>query len=78
MPADLVVPAGLPGDVAAALEPLAGRHRIVHVGTGGLDEALRTSPVTLSTMGRGLDQDHVYFLAAAAAGRHAAALLTLR
>jgi hypothetical protein len=27
-------------------------------------------------MGRGLDQDMAYFLAAAAAGRHAAALLT--
>jgi hypothetical protein len=31
--------------------------------------------VPLSTMGRGLDQDLGYFLAAAAAGRHAAALL---
>jgi hypothetical protein len=26
-------------------------------------------------MGRGLDADHAYFLASAAAGRHAAALL---
>jgi len=26
-------------------------------------------------MGRGLDQDHAYFLAAAAAGRHAASLI---
>jgi hypothetical protein len=41
----------------------------------GLDQALRDSPVRLSTMGRHLDQDHVYFLAAAVAGRHAAALL---
>jgi hypothetical protein len=31
--------------------------------------------VPLSSMGRGLDQDMAYFLAAAAAGRHAAALL---
>ena len=31
-------------------------------------------PVTLSTMGRGLDEDLAYFLAAAAAGRHAATL----
>ncbi|MBM0256577.1 DUF3866 family protein, partial [Micromonospora sp. 4G55] len=42
--------------------------------TDGLDAALRALPVTLSTMGRGLDADHAYFLAAAAAGRHAARL----
>ena len=74
-PADVPVPAGLDADVAAALAPLAARHRLVEVGTGGLDAALRASPVALSTMGRGLDADHLYFLAAAAAGRHAAALL---
>jgi len=76
--ADLVVPAGLPDQLAAlvadALAPLADRHRIVTVETDGLDEALRALPVTLSTMGRGLDDDHAYFVAAAAAGRHAAAL----
>ena len=32
--------------------------------------------VRLSTMGRGLDEDEAAFLAAAAAGRHAADLLT--
>jgi len=78
-PADLVVPAELPGPLAASVEadlaPLAGRHRIVHVPGDGLDAALRASPVRLSTMGRGLDVDHAYFLASAAAGRHAAALL---
>jgi hypothetical protein len=80
LPADLPVPDGLDpalaAEVAAALAPLAGRHRLVTVATGGLDEALRAVPVGLSTMGRGLDSDHAYFLAAAAAGRHAAALLT--
>ena len=79
LPADLVVPDGLPqplaAEVDAAVEPLAARHRLVRVPTDGLDAALRKSPVELSTMGRGLDQDHAYFLAAAAAGRHAAALL---
>jgi hypothetical protein len=40
----------------------------------GLEDALRASPVRLSTMGRNLDQDLCYFLAAAAAGRHAAEL----
>jgi len=80
--ADLVVPAGLPeplaGEVGAALGPLGAVHRLVRVDPAGLDEALRSLPVKLSTMGRDLDADHAYFLAAAAAGRHAADLLTGR
>jgi hypothetical protein len=74
-----VVPLGLPAPlaeaVAAAVARLASRHVIVHVDVNGLDEALRSLPVKLSTMGRDLDGDHAYFLAAAAAGRHAARLL---
>ncbi|MFE2616544.1 DUF3866 family protein, partial [Micromonospora chalcea] len=66
----------LAAEVAAALAPLADRHTIVTVPADGLDAALRASPVGLSTMGRGLDADHAYFLAAAAAGRHAARLLS--
>jgi hypothetical protein len=76
--ADVVVPslAGPLGDqVAAAVAGLAARHRLVTVSLDGLDEALRGCPVWLSSMGRGLDEDRAYFLAAAAAGRHAAALL---
>ena len=73
--ADLAVPAGLSPALAEALQPLANRHRLIEVATEGLDAALRASPVRLSTMGRGLDDDHAYFLAAAAAGRHAANLL---
>jgi hypothetical protein len=76
--ADVVVPE-LPGElgarVAAQAAPLGHRHRLVRVPVAGLHEALRTTPVQLSTMGRGLEQDLAYFLAAAAAGRHAAALL---
>lgn len=80
VPADVVVPSsardlvdGLRGDTG--LE----RHRLVHVDDTGLDDALsgltaRTG-VQLSTMGRGQQDDPVAFLAAAAAGRHAAALL---
>ena len=75
--ADVVVP-DLPGEfgaeVAAAAGQLADRHNLVVVGTGGLAEILAASPVPLSTMGRGLDADLAYFLAAAAAGRHAATL----
>ncbi|WP_245735832.1 DUF3866 family protein [Pedococcus cremeus] len=48
-----------------------GRLTAVDVPTGGLDEALRSSPVRLSTMGRGLDEDRAAFVAAAAAGRYA-------
>lgn len=75
-PAEIAVPAGLPPDlgVEAALAPLATRHRLVTVDPTGLDPALRASPARLSTMGRGLDADHPYFLANAAAGRHAIAL----
>jgi len=77
-PAELVVPAGLPEalaiEVTEALAPLSARHRIVTVPVEGLDAAMRALPVTLSTMGRTLDDDHAYFLAAAAAGRHAVAL----
>lgn len=51
------------------------RHRSVRVSLDGLDDALLGSPLRLSTMGRGLAADPAYFLAAAAAGRHAAALL---
>ncbi|MDG4787187.1 DUF3866 family protein [Micromonospora sp. WMMD1102] len=76
--ADLVLPAELPAKLAALVEPalarLVGRHRLVRVPVHGLDEALRASPVRLSTMGRALAEEHAYFLAAAAAGRYAAGL----
>jgi hypothetical protein len=75
--ADVVVP-DLPGEfgagVVAAAAPLAARHAVIRVEVAGLEEALRACPVPLSTMGRGLDEDLAYFLAAAAAGRHAATL----
>ena len=71
--------ADLPGDfgarVTAQAAPLGTRHALVRVGVGGLAEALGRCPAPLSTMGRGLAEDGAYFLAAAAAGRHAAALL---
>jgi hypothetical protein len=70
-----VLPEPLASRVAADVAPLAKRHRLVTVPVEGLDSALRKSPVPLSTMGRGLDSDLAYFLAAAAAGRHAAGLL---
>ena len=76
--ADVVIPA-LPeaqaARVASAVAPLGPRHRLVTVPVDGLEEALRATPVALSTMGRSLDEDLEYFLAAAAAGAHAASLL---
>ncbi|WP_440066172.1 DUF3866 family protein [Streptosporangium sp. OZ121] len=78
-PAQVAVPV-LPGDfgrrVAEQSRPLAARHELVEVPVDGLHEALRGSPVRLSTMGRGLEEDLAYFLASAAAGRHAASLLS--
>jgi hypothetical protein len=75
--ADVVIPE-LPEPqatrLAADVAPLAARHRLVTVPVDGLEEALRATPVALSTMGRSLDEDLEYFLAAAAAGRHATAL----
>jgi hypothetical protein len=77
-PADVVLP-GLPEPKAARLAAdtaaLADRHRLITVPLDGLEEALRGCPVPLSTMSRTLDQDLEYFLAAAAAGRHAVTLL---
>jgi len=54
---------------------LGARHRLVTVPVDGLADALRGCPVPLSTMGRGLEEDLAYFVAAGAAGRHAASLL---
>ena len=60
---------------ARSLGEPAGRHRLVDVPAGAdLLTALGGSPVRLSTMGRGLAQDPAAFLAAAAAGVHAARL----
>jgi hypothetical protein len=72
--ADVVIPElaePMAARVAADAAPLAERHTLVMVPVDGLDEALRACPVPLSTMGRSLDEDLEYFLAAAAAGRHA-------
>ena len=76
--ADVVVPA-LPGPfgarVAAEAAGLGKRHALVTVPVDGLEAALQASPARLATMGRGLTEDLAYFLAAAAAGRHASRLL---
>ena len=72
-----MVPDPLPSALAALVRTdlaTAGLNRVVSVATEGLDTALRALPVPLSTMGRGLDEDHSYFLSAAAAGRYAARL----
>ncbi len=77
-PADVVVPladgelwARVREQARTLCEPV-GRHRLVEVPVAGLREALETSPVRLSTMGRGLGEDAAAFIASAAAGAHAA------
>jgi hypothetical protein len=79
--ADVPVPE-LPGDLgrrvaeqAATLAAHPPHHRVVRVAVDGLAAALAGCPVPLATMGRSLDEDPASFLAAAAAGRHAAGLL---
>lgn len=81
MPTDLAVPAlernALTATVVAQLATLPPRHRQVEVDLAGLAEALGSAAqqgIRLATMGRGLDEDLPYFLAAAASGRHAATL----
>ncbi|MDQ6873608.1 MAG: DUF3866 family protein [Actinomycetota bacterium] len=77
--ADIPVPAGLPAPLAQAVaqdvDRLRSRHTVVEVDCTGLYEALAGLPLEVSTMGRGLDEDVSYFLAGAAAGRHAAAIM---
>ncbi|AXH95217.1 DUF3866 family protein [Ornithinimicrobium avium] len=83
-PAEIVVPVGTTGlpdtdrcltQVRAQVDDLVGgapHLSMVEVVVDGLLDALREVPVRLSTMGRGLEQDTASFLAAAAAGAHAA------
>ena len=72
VPADVVVPASY----ASLVDPVPfARHRLIEVDDAGLLDVLREWAPLLSSMGRGLDDDPVAFVAAAAAGRHAAGLL---
>lgn len=82
VPADVPVPrlTGQIGELVSAqadalVEQSGGRLVRHDVEVDDLEPALRASPVTLRTMGRGYDDDPASFLAAAAAGRHAASLL---
>jgi hypothetical protein len=84
-PADLPVPllGGAFGDAVLAqarhlAASSAGRLQLREVDISGLADALLSSPVPLSTMGRDLDQDPAAFLTAAASGRFAATLVSAR
>jgi hypothetical protein len=72
--ADVAVPRSYAALVVPARAAL-GRHRLVEVDDTGLLEVLQQWSPLLSSMGRGLAADPVAFVAAAAAGRHAATLL---
>ena len=75
VPAVLPVPSGRP-DLMAQADDLAlssrAGHRVVEVGTDGVGDVLERCPVRLSTMGRGLADDRIAFVASAVAGRYAA------
>ena len=86
-PADVPVPRlhghpGIPSELAdlvtnQADDLMRAPHLLPYdVDLTGLPKALAETPVRLSTMGRGLAEDPAAFLAAAAAGRHAASLLS--
>ncbi len=51
---------------------------VVEIGTEGVLEALRQTPVGLSTMGRGLDEDLAAFIVSAVAGVCAAQRISER
>ncbi len=70
--ADVVVPVSQAALVDATAFP---RHRLVRVEDADLVEVLTPWAPLLSSMGRGLADDPLAFVAAAAAGRHAAGLL---
>ncbi len=72
--ADVVLPRSRSGQ-APLLQAALARHRIVDVEDSDLPAVLRPWAALLSSMGRGLEDDPIAFVAAAAAGRHAAALL---
>lgn len=76
VPVSLGGPTGLNALVEEQVAALGARHRLVRRTAGAaLLSALRRSPVRMSSMGRDLAADPTPFLAAAAAGEHAAALL---
>ncbi|MBX6377673.1 MAG: DUF3866 family protein [Clostridia bacterium] len=72
------VPAPVPVDGRRAIERLASRHAVVAVPTAPLLSALRRAEVPLISMGRSLDDDPAFFLAAAAAGWLGARLASAR
>jgi hypothetical protein len=83
VPADVPVPVlgGAFGEevltgARALCDGSSGRLRLREVEVDGLEPALAESPVRLSTMGRGYDDDRASFLGAAVAGRFAARLLS--
>jgi len=75
LPAEAASVAGLDRLIETQL-PAFGRHELRYEPVTGLWDALAAAPVRLSTMGRSLTEDPAAFLAAAAAGRVAATLVT--
>lgn len=76
-PLDALVPRELCSHLKEQLAELftCGRLTRIDVATDGLDEAFASSPVSMRTMGRGLEEDPLAFLAAGVAGYAAADLM---
>jgi hypothetical protein len=79
-PATVVLPAGLDADLTALAAGqlddagVTARHRVVHTEPADAAEALGRWGLEVTTMGRGVAADPLFFAAATAAGRHAAEL----
>src|SRR5579864_6910469 len=65
-------------EVAAGLDLIRDRHKIVEVDLGRAEATLKDAPVPLRSMGRTFDDDPDFFRAAAAAGAHAAEIARAR
>jgi hypothetical protein len=63
-------------DVARSVE--LARHQVVDTEPGDIGGLLAAAGLHVTTMGRGVDEDELYFRAAAAAGRLAASLVVRR
>ena len=68
---DRPVDVPLPPELAQGAD--LGPHRVIEVDPGDVRGALEAVSVQVTTMGRGIDADPLFFRTAAAAARHAAA-----
>lgn len=66
----------VPAELVAALAPEALRHSVQPIADVPVGEMLAALDLSVTSMGRGPDEDPLFFASAAAAGRYAATLIT--